>query len=261
MRFPIATILLCAAVAVPYYLAAGDTFYLQSKTLAVFSFGLQTPTGVFSYLFTHVGLLHLVGNLVPLIVFGLLLESVLPSLDVLFIFVLSGFFSGLAFVLLNANVFLAGASTGVAGLMTASTMLKPRKAIALLLVTGALIFFLLNPAISLLLNMRVSGWQAEQQQLQQTVEQLQQQGRVGEAVQTQAQADAVAQKVEQTQTGLEREKQTPTDFSVHVIGALVGALYVFFFKKTALKKGAREFEKLGDGVFSLFERAFGKRKV
>jgi membrane associated rhomboid family serine protease len=260
MRIPYATILLCAAVLIPYYLAAGDTFYLQNKTLSAFSFGLQTPTGVFSYLFTHVGLMHLLGNLIPLAVFGVLLESVLPSLDVLLIFLLSGFVSGLAFVLLNANVFLAGASTGVAGLMTAATILTPKKTIAVLLIVGALIFFFLTPAVSFAVDFRLSSWQQEQQQLQQQAQQLQAQGRVVEAAQASAQAVVVSQKVEQTQIGIEREKQTPTDFWVHVTGALVGSLYVFLFKKKELKNGIREFEKLGDSLFAVFEWLFGKRK-
>ncbi|MFH0922575.1 MAG: rhomboid family intramembrane serine protease [Candidatus Micrarchaeota archaeon] len=260
MRIPYATILLCLAVVIPYYLAAGDSFYLQNKTLSAFSFGLQTPTGVFSYLFTHVGLMHLIGNLIPLAIFGLLLESILPSLDVLLIFLLSGFVSGLAFVLLNVNVFLAGASTGVAGLMTAATMLTPRKAITCLLVVGALIFYIMTPAVAFGLDFRLSNWQQEQQQLIAQAEELSAQGKVAEAASVQAQANAVFQKVEQTQAGMEREKQTPTDFWVHVAGALVGSLYVFLFKKKELKKGIREFEQTGDQLFDFFERLFGKRR-
>ncbi len=263
MKF-LATLILVAAVLVPYYILSSGTFYLPEGTLE--SLGFASQSGGWTYvthLFTHVGLQHLAANLIPLIAFGLLLESVLAGYHILAIFLISGIFSSVLFTLINPNVLLIGASTGVSGLMAASTLLKPKQALVLLIAT-LLLLLAFNPLVDYYNSFQVQSLQSQKATLEQNVQQLLQQNKTAEAaVQNQSLA-TVQTKLTLTTEGIQRERETPTDFLVHMFGAGFGALYIVLFARPQLRKGFLEFESLGElmyvAVSSVSVRLRGRKK-
>ena len=233
MRF-LATLCLALALLVPYYFLSNGTFYLPDQTLSGLAF--EQNAGMFNYfshLFTHVGLGHLLGNLLPLIAFSLVLEQVL-GWSVIAVFVVSGLLSSLAFSFLNPSVILVGASTGVAGLMSASTLVKPKISLALLLIAFVVLFFV-APAVAFVNSLQLQGMESQKQALQQQVAALVAQNKTEEAVKANATLSRVETTLAQTEQGIQREKETPTDALVHFLGALFGGAFIILFHKSQLR--------------------------
>lgn len=260
MKF-LGTLLLVLGVLVPYYILSNGTFYLPDNTLENLGFapGVSLSNYV-THLFTHVGLTHLVSNLVPLVAFGLLLESSVASYHVIGLFLFSGILSSIFFSFLNPSVLLIGASTGVSGLMAASTLLKPKKALVFLIVMLILIASF-APTVAYYNSFQLSRMQEEKTQLGQKVQALLAQNKTEEAKAQNESLSQVQVKITQTTQGIEREQQTPTDLLVHLFGAGFGALYLILFARKSLDKGLLEFESLGalfhskiSGVRSFFRR-------
>jgi len=241
-------------VVLPYFVFSGGTFYLPTDFLNSLALGVGQWFGLASHLFLHVGVLHLSGNLIPLLLFSLLLESVLSSVDVLLIFFSSGILGGFLFSLLNPSAFLIGASAAVSGLMSACTALRPKQALALLVATPILITFLVYPIVSLAERSSEQFLIEKQSILQSNLNKLIAENKTVEAIQVNESLKVVERQAKQTIEGRQREETTPTDFLVHAFGALVGVAFLFFFKRNKLNEGINEFESLGAELFSFFER-------
>jgi len=122
MKIPFGSLVLILAILFPYFFLSGGLFYLSDEAVASASFGAAQPEGILSHAFLHVGFFHLIGNLVPLVIFALLLETALVATDVVVLFVLSAVLASGLFSLVNPGAFLIGSSAGVSGLMTAATI-------------------------------------------------------------------------------------------------------------------------------------------
>src|SRR3989338_4669876 len=148
MRIPFAALLLALATVFVYLQSSGGFLYPDYSAVLDHSYGLnQFPSLVF-HLFYHLGLKHFVGNVLPLLVFAILLGLVVSDLEVVGLFLASGMLSALVFSLLNPTSFLVGASSGVSALMTASALLTPKLGVVLLagvpLLTYGVVFPLLD---------------------------------------------------------------------------------------------------------------------
>ncbi|MFH0836381.1 MAG: rhomboid family intramembrane serine protease, partial [Candidatus Micrarchaeota archaeon] len=132
-KTPKATLALLAAIILVYFWYSQGTFFLPSGFLNSMSLAPESIATVFTYLFLHIGIIHLTGNAVSLLAFGSITEQVLSPKDVLGVFLVSGVSAGLLFALINPGTLLAGASAGIAGLMTASVLLKPKHALVALI--------------------------------------------------------------------------------------------------------------------------------
>jgi len=243
-RFPYATAILALAMLVPYFMASQGTLYLSDEEVFLSSFSLSQVAGLVTHLFTHVGAFHLAGNLVPLILFTLLLETMLSSLSVFALFLTAGIFSSIVFSLLNPGAYLVGSSAAVSSLMAAATALKPKYAVFMLIATPLLISFFVFPAVSALITSEQEDYATQQALLQIRAQSLAEENKTIEAAAANASANAYAQKVDLVEKGRERESQTQTDFFVHFYGALYAVLFLAAFKRPELDKGALEFSKL-----------------
>jgi membrane associated rhomboid family serine protease len=210
---------------------------------------------LFTHLFLHVGVQHLIGNLLPLIAFSLLLESVLSSFEVIAVFVASGVVGGALFSLLNPGAMLVGASAAISGLMAACAAAKPKAALALLVAVPLLVSFAAVPAVAFAEQAFERGLNEKQAALQGEVASLVAQNRTVEAAAANASLQAVAAQAEQTTEGREREASTPTDFAVHAFGAIAGVLFLWFARRDVVREGLREYESLGGELFALFAAA------
>lgn len=249
MRFK-ATIFLSAALVAVYFAFSNGTPYLPSSVLNAFGLG-ESPAGIFAHLFLHVGVIHLIGNLLPLIAFSLLLETVLVWTDVAAIFLASGALGGAFFAFLNPGVALIGASAAISGLMAAAAALKPKLALVLLVAI---------PLTDFGERAFERGLLDKKTALENEIPLLLAQNRTVEAVQANASLQTVSTQVEQTAEGKAREAATPTDFAVHAFGAFVGVAFLWFFRRRELRNGLNEYADLGEQLFSLLGAAAPRRK-
>jgi membrane associated rhomboid family serine protease len=246
----------------PYFLFSEGTLYLPSgflNSLALGAVGAGQFAGLVTHVFLHVGILHLAGNLIPLVLFSLLLESALASVDVLIIFFASGILGGALFSFLNPSAYLIGASAAVSGLMSAVTALRPKQALALLVATPLLVSFVAFPIVSFAERSHERSLEEKQAALETNLSKLVAENKTVEAAQVNASLKIVERQAAQTLEGRLREEATPTDFLVHAFGALVGVAFLFFFRKKKLAEGIKEFESLGGELFAFFERV--KRRI
>lgn len=246
----LATLVLTAAVLFPYYALSNGTFYLPEESLAMLSFSSDASLeNYFTHLFTHVGLQHLVANLLPLILFGLLFESVAGGVHLIAVFILSGLLSSVVFTFINPLVVVVGASTGVSGLMVSTTILKPKKGLVLLIAT----FFLLTispPLVAWYNDLQVQKLAEQKAALEEEVQELLEKNQTQEAFAKAERLEKLETTLVQTAIGIQREKETPTDLFVHLLGAFFGGVYVFLFLKQKLDKGLDEFSEIGEFLFS-----------
>ncbi|MEW5955786.1 MAG: rhomboid family intramembrane serine protease [Candidatus Micrarchaeota archaeon] len=259
MRFPLATFSIAAVVVAAYFFLSGGNFYIAEGELRATALRLSAqPLGVVTHLFTHVGIMHLLGNLVPLAAFGWVAETRLRSGDVFTIFLCAGMVSAALFSIFNPSVLLVGASAGVTALMAAAVVARPRLAVVALAAVPLALAFLFFPLAAYAAETREAELKSTQQGLQANYSQLVAQNRTEEAAQVNATMTQVNKTLTVAVEGKEREKKTPTDFSVHVYGGLFGVLYVFFVRPKDFRRGIQDFEELGRGIVAA-ANFFGRR--
>ncbi|MFH0971254.1 MAG: rhomboid family intramembrane serine protease [Candidatus Micrarchaeota archaeon] len=262
-KFPIATALLTAVVLLSYWMLAAGTPYITDENLDQFALNPAQPLSLISHLFIHVGIFHLIGNLAPLIFFGLALEFALLSADVVLIFLISGMGASFLFAITNPGVPLIGASAGISGMLSAVLLVKPKAALVLLIATPLLISLVFFPAAEF-------GGKFFEQNLEEkkavAEQKLTDAVRTNQTPQVIQQINQTLQKTEEqivvTEEGKEREAETPTDFMVHVYGAIIGGFYVYTFKRQHLKAAEKEFISIGSFFYEKLDvlaKMFKKR--
>ena len=108
----------------------------------------QQALSFVSYMFLHGGLIHLLGNMWSLYIFGDNVEDRLGPVRYLFFYLLCGIASGVSHLLLNLNSNLPtiGASGAIAGVMGAYFILHPRSKILTLIPILFIPYFIEIPA-------------------------------------------------------------------------------------------------------------------
>ncbi len=254
MRFPWATLLLTVAILAPYFAQSQGTLYLPDEAIAGNAFAFEQAHALLTHMFYHVGVYHLIGNLLPLVLFVFLLEQILSPLDSLAIFFFSGAFASIIFSLANPSSFLVGASAGLSGVMAAATMLNPSRAVPLLLLAPLLAYLIFFPAVTHLNRLQADALQSQAAELVEQAEALEEQGLAGEAAEKRMELEAIQQKAGVVEQGQVREHSTQTDLFVHAYGALFAAAYLLLFKKDAVYRGLLEFDSLRSRIRSLFQK-------
>ncbi|MFA6049548.1 MAG: rhomboid family intramembrane serine protease [Candidatus Micrarchaeia archaeon] len=261
-KIPVATLALSIAVLGAYFFLSGGNPYISDEAFgplaAVWGNG---AFGVFTHLFLHVGPPHLFGNLLPLLLFGAIVEIAAGSRAALAVFFISGVLSGALFSFLNPGVPLAGASAAVSGLMGAALVSKPRKALVFLLATPVVLQFLVVPAVNYGSSMYSQSVSQQAVQLSQEVKTLVAQNRTAEAVVVSQKLERVEGQAQQVAQGKKREFESETTLSVHLFGAILGVLYLFLFANGALVRGKREYADLGESLYAATRKAKKALKI
>jgi membrane associated rhomboid family serine protease len=119
----------------------------------IFSLGFSSTNwiGIITYPFLHIGIAHLVGNMALLLALGLIVESKLNCKDYYATYFISSAFAGTLFVLLTKNIFLAGASAAIGGLIIPACLIDFKKTISYIVlfsVAGMLLLYPIDYAIA-----------------------------------------------------------------------------------------------------------------
>lgn len=255
MRIPFAALLLALATVFVYLQSSGGFLYPDYSAVLDHSYGLnQFPSLVF-HLFYHLGLKHFVGNVLPLLVFAILLGLVVSDLEVVGLFLASGMLSALVFSLLNPTSFLVGASSGVSALMTASALLKPRLGLAFLIAVPIFTFFIAYPFLDQAAQNQVQSLAFRQAALEKTAKDLEGQKKFSEAQAVLLQANATGMALLAQKDGKSREESAQSDFLVHLVGALLGAGFVLWRHPKELEAGLTELWPFFEAVRSFFGKS------
>lgn len=99
------------------YPSVTDGLSLDSSLL------LQQPWTLFTYMFLHANLQHLISNMFALLLFGLILEKVIGSENFLKVYFVSGVVSGLIGAMFYDSII--GASGAIFGAMASLALLRP----------------------------------------------------------------------------------------------------------------------------------------
>lgn len=242
MKLPLASLLLSLAIVGLYFHLSGGLLYLDQNTLDGLALGHeQSPFGFASYMFVHVGVIHLAGNLLPLVIFAVLLELSVSSIEVLVIFLGAGLFSSVLFYLLNPTIALVGASAGVSGLIGAAVSTRPKLALPALILSPLVFSLFVLPAVQNASFQQQNDFFNEANQLNNQFEQMLAENRTEEAAATNERLSTVVRQRETLQEGVQREEATPSDFLVHLFGVVFGVAYVFHFRRGLFEYGAKEF--------------------
>ena len=252
-RLPLAAIALAAAILVAYLVfSGGNPFIPSDELLSLALYSGNSPANVVLHLFAHLGAKHLLGNLVPLIIFAALLEYAAGGTAVIAVFFVSGVAASIGFSFLNPSFALAGASGGVAGLIGASALVRPKLAFVLLLATPLLVQFLIFPAVDYGVSLQAQELGQKQADLSAQVQTLVAQNKTAEAEKANASLQSVAKQSAAIDEGASREAAAQTDVAVHVLGALIGMAFIIVRRPDLVDAGSEE-------VFSLFGQ--GRRRL
>ncbi|MEK6955000.1 MAG: rhomboid family intramembrane serine protease [Candidatus Micrarchaeota archaeon] len=264
-KFPYGSAVLAGIILALYYFLSLGTPYITDSSLRGLALNGQNPLSIISHLFIHVGIFHLIGNLIPLLLFGLALEAAVLSIDVVLIFLMAGTGASLLFSIVNPGVPLIGASAGISGILTSVMLLRPKAALALLIATPLLISFVIFPGIDYAGKWYDSNLASQKVALKEELKVAVEQNKTPEVImQINQSLEKTQTKIEVTQDGRQREAATPSDFLVHVYGAMIGGFYIYFFKRKELLASEDEFVTIGAFIFgkldSLQEMLKGKEK-
>ncbi|MBU1197597.1 rhomboid family intramembrane serine protease [Candidatus Micrarchaeota archaeon] len=266
-RFPWGTLILALSLIIVYVLLSQETTYIPSSSLYEYALTNLNPYSYVTHLFVHVGILHFIGNLIPLILFALVFEMAVAWPHVVSVFLFSGILASFIFALTNPFIALIGASAGISGLLGAALALKPKQALVVLLAIPFLLSFIVIPGATYVDDWYAGRLQSDQQRLRNqyaTALNASQYNRSAElqmhVQQLNSSLHQTDKKLETTQEGKSREESVPTDLFVHIYGVLAGLLYVYLFRRKQMMASRKEYLELGDYLISLIRGIAGRKR-
>lgn len=243
LKIPYATLSIILFSTVLYFLNSGGNPYVYPITkLALYGVSHSNPIiGGILFSFTHLGLKHLAANMTVLVILGTILEQRLKSKDVFFIFLLSGFIAGVIYTAINPEVWVLGASAAICGLIGAGLVVDTKWTIVGLVFGLYLIPIVVYPTTDFVIN---TYYITQQERLSENLNKLQEYNQkinevnTGEKkvlIQEINKTEKVVAKVKNETTklvkGVKKEAATPTANLIHLLGGVVGALYILLFHR------------------------------
>ena len=142
--------------------------------------------------------------------------------------------------LLNPSSFLVGASAGISGLMTAGALLRPKWGLVLLILIPLLLSLVALPVVDWAATASFSAMDSKSVQLRAEADRLAAAGQVQKAAVVRTQADAINATLVQQENTRAQEAVAAPDEIVHLVGALVGVLYVLALFRPKIREGFEE---------------------
>ena len=234
-----ASILIALSILLFYLiLSEGNYFILPDKLMAL-GFNLSNLHNIFSFIIIHTGYLHLLVNLLSFIVFAILVELSLSSIDVILIFLLSQIGAALVFCFLNPDKTLIGASAGISGLVAVAIALKPVKAIIAMVLVVAALLLIFFPATNYSFDIHKQNILNEQTSIERDLNLAVALGDVNAAIDLNRTLQQSRERIVEMKEGEIVQKQTKTDFWIHGYGAFFGVLYIFLFRRNKVKEALK----------------------
>lgn len=252
IRF-LGSVALSAAIVLGYSLLSGFSYFIPIEILYQFAFWTKAPVqNILTHLVIHTGYLHLLENVSMLLVFALVCEAVLVSVDIIAIFLVSAVVAAGLFGLLNPSVALIGSSAGISGLVASGLLVNPKRALPAIIIAPLLIALVVIPVADGSFFLYKIGFEQEAETVSTELEQAVQRGDVQETERLTQELQQVETKRQEIEVGETFQEETPTDALVHAFGAAAGAGYLFVFRRKKLAHGVEEYGRLLDLVKGKF---------
>ena len=133
--YPFATLLIVLATLVIYlWFSQGQPYIVPLSQLDPFGVTSYNLLGAVSYSFFHIGLKHLIGNVVVLLAMGMLVERHIGNKHLLGLYFASSIMAGAGYALYKPTVWVIGASAAISGLVLTAYLFDFKKASILLFV-------------------------------------------------------------------------------------------------------------------------------
>ena len=261
------TLLLVIITCSAYVFFSSFNVFIPNDIIFSLGFSSTNIIGAITYPFLHISLAHLIGNMALLLALGLVVESKLNWKDYYAIYFISAVFAGVLFVLLTKNIFLAGASAAIGGLLIPACLIDFRKTIAyivLFFVASTLLLYPISYAVSAYYDYSKQTGTQLQEAFNKTLEQKAQvydnisalddkfnRGEIDISVYNQTKQDlteqiqnltvheqTVSEQLNRTtavvsniEEGKEREEASKPSFFAHIVGSFAGLGYLVIFRR------------------------------
>lgn len=139
------TLLLVIITCLAYIFFSSLNVFISNDIIFSLSFSSTNLIGIITYPFLHISLAHLIGNMALLLALGIVVESKLSWKDYYAIYFISAVFAGALFVLLTQNIFLAGASAAIGGLIIPACLIDFKRTMAYIVLFSVASTLLLYP--------------------------------------------------------------------------------------------------------------------
>jgi len=220
-----------------FFLSNGNVFIPLPKIFSL-SFSMSSLENIFSFIFVHENLYHLLANALTVLGYAVLVELSLGALDVIAIFIFSTVVSALLFAFVNPSVGLIGSSIGMSGLAAASLIINPKRAVALTMGLFLILFFI-TPLIFSSIDSEGQNIQDEKLVVEQQIQEALKQGDVEQQKTLVEKKVKIQQKQEEFDLSEEFSKKTPINNEIHAFGAFFGMLYLILFRRKKFNKSVR----------------------
>ncbi len=245
IQIPIATIIFSFVLVLFYFLISGGRTYITPLSI-MYPLGVSSGNliGSFTYTFTHIGVKHLLGNLVALFVFGTIIEQIIDRWHAAGVFLVSGIFGGAVYALIHPDIWVIGASTSIAGLLAVGSVLDPKKtAISFVLVMFLVPNVILpgtDVALDALEDYRLKQAAAAEGKLGDLDKQIKLGNFTKETIEQkgmeQQKRDLAIKSKESLEEGRGTEAATPASLEIHLLGAFFALAFLWSFDRDLLKK-------------------------
>lgn len=149
IRLPVATLIIAALIILVYVVLADFEFFIAAAKFNKYAFSIfLNPANFINYVFVHTGPVHLVGDVILLIFFGLVAEQMLGRKDIFILFLVCGIVGGIVFTYMLPSYMIVGSSAGVYGLLGAAIMMRPKEAIIIAVVISLVVPYLVVPFVN-----------------------------------------------------------------------------------------------------------------
>lgn len=224
-----ATIALCIALALAFFLLSKNFVFVDRQTVSQFSFSLRSFWNILPYVFVQNSFVHFLANISAILVFGFLLERRIGSRHTVAVFFFSAVLPAIAFSLLNPRNALFGASAIASGLIGASFLLQTKKTIIAAVLLAIVILLVLRPATLQAYSDYKTNISSEISKAETQKAVAVQSGETQRAQELEQKADFLEQSLEALHTQELWAFSTEAANSAHAFGAIVGFAYAYLF--------------------------------
>ncbi len=224
-----ATLALCLAIIIVFFLLSDNPFFLGLNVIDGFSFSLSQFWNIFPYVFVHNSFVHLIANVSAILVFGVLIEKKIGFKHTVVLFIISAALPAILFSIINPQYSIFGASAVSSGLLGASFLLQPKKTLIASIILVAMIILMAKPVGMIVLGQYKKGIESE---IIETGEKKIAAVKSGETMVVQQLAQKESD-LKQFLDSLHVKELVASGTSVanaaHAFGAIIGFAYAYFF--------------------------------
>tara|TARA_Y100000310_G_scaffold327376_1_gene393650 strand:+ start:18148 stop:18942 length:795 start_codon:yes stop_codon:yes gene_type:complete len=232
------SIALFVILVLSYFFLSNMSVFIPLSKIFSLSFSMSSLENIFSFVFVHENIYHLIANALTVLGYAILVELALGTIDVIAVFVFSTIISALLFTFFNPSVGLIGSSIGMSGLAAASLILDPKRAVALT-IGLFLAVFLITPVIFSSIDSEGQNIQDEKLVIEQQIQEAVEQGDIEQQKVLVQKKIEIQQKETEFDLSKEFAKATPVNNQIHAFGAFFGMLYLMLFRRKRFNKAVR----------------------